>query len=79
MVKAVALNAIHLCKSPGERSPEGKTLKFAEIEVAQPGSIIDVPKKELDDLKAKGAAREATKADIAAAAALAAEDDSKLV
>ncbi|MCT2579131.1 MULTISPECIES: hypothetical protein [unclassified Mesorhizobium] len=64
MVKAVALSTVHLCKSPGEKSPEGKTIKRAEIEVKAPGSIIDVDKKQLDDLVAKGAARPASKVDL---------------
>ena len=67
MVKAVALNTVHLCKTPGERSPEGKTFKRAEIEVKAPGAIFDVDKKQLDDLVGRGAARPATKVDLARA------------
>ncbi|RWE83169.1 MAG: hypothetical protein EOS63_05635 [Mesorhizobium sp.] len=65
MVKAVALNTVHLCKTPGERSPEGKTVKRAEIEAKAPGAVFDVDKKQLDDLVARGAARPATKVDMA--------------
>ncbi|AZO38762.1 MAG: hypothetical protein E5V95_13685 [Mesorhizobium sp.] len=64
MVKAVALNTVHLCKTPGERSPEGKTIKRAEIEAKAPGTIFDVDKKQLDDLVARGVARPATKVDL---------------
>ncbi|PBC09190.1 hypothetical protein [Mesorhizobium sp. WSM3859] len=64
MVKAIALNTVHLCKTPGEKSPEGNTVKRAEIEVKAPGAIFDVDKKQLDDLAAKGAARPATKVDL---------------
>ncbi|TPK15174.1 hypothetical protein FJ872_19440 [Mesorhizobium sp. B2-5-9] len=67
MVKAVALSTVHLCRSPGEKSPEGKVIKRAEIEVKAPGAIFDVDKKQLDDLVAKGAARSATKVDLARA------------
>ncbi|WP_189354367.1 hypothetical protein, partial [Mesorhizobium sp. M2A.F.Ca.ET.039.01.1.1] len=55
---------VHLCKTPGERSPEGKTIKRAEIEAKAPGTIFDVDKKQLDDLVARGVARPATKVDL---------------
>ncbi|MER9625043.1 MULTISPECIES: hypothetical protein [unclassified Mesorhizobium] len=67
MVKAVALSTVHLCKTPGEKSPDGKTIRRAEIEAKAPGSIFDVDKKQLDDFIAKGAARPATKVDLARA------------
>lgn len=65
-MKAYAINTVHICREPGEKSPEGKTIKRAVIEVVPAGSVFDADKEVIDDLRKRGAVRNATKADIAA-------------
>jgi len=65
-MKAFAINTVHVCRAPGEKSPEGKVTKPANIEVVPAGAVFDVDKAQFDDFKKLGAVRAATKADIAA-------------
>lgn len=65
-VHAVAINAIHLCKTPGQKNDQGKVIKPAVVEVQAPGSTFEVDKKQFDEFKALGAVREASEAEATA-------------
>lgn len=65
-MKAFAINTVHICREPGERSPEGRITKLAAIEVMTPGSVFELDKEQFAEIEKTGAIRAAKKADIAA-------------
>lgn len=67
MVKALALQTIHVCKEPGRRRSRDAEGKKAVVEEITPGRVFDVSDAEVKAYENAGAARRATKAEIAAA------------
>lgn len=65
-MKAFAINTVHICREPGELSPEGKITKQAVIEAMTPGSVFELDKEQFAEIEKTGAIRVAKKADIAA-------------
>lgn len=41
MAKAIAINAVQICRAPGELSPEGKVIKLADIVTIAPGAEFE--------------------------------------
>lgn len=67
MVKAVALNTLHVCVEPGVKNDSGKLTKPAKVEVVKPGKVFDIDEDGFAEFEALGSARRATKKDLAAA------------
>ncbi|MBX5112693.1 hypothetical protein [Rhizobium lentis] len=67
MVKAVALNTLHVCVEAGVKNENGKVVKPAKINVVGPGKIFDIDEEGFAEFEAAGVARRATKKDVAAA------------
>lgn len=69
MVKAFALNAVHVASEPGKVSDDGKVVKVAKIVEHKPGAVFDLDEDSFEELEAEGAVRKATRAEIAEAPA----------
>lgn len=67
MARAFALNTVNICTKPGERGPDGKTVKQAVIETKLPGAVFDCSEDDFAAFEAAGAVRRPTKAEEAEA------------
>jgi hypothetical protein len=68
MVKAFALVGVHTLAEEGEVK-DGKVLRPAKVAEHKPGAVFDVDQETLDQLEDEGAARKATRNEIADAQA----------
>lgn len=65
MVKAVALTAVHVCRKPGQKGPDGKVSEPAEVDEVPAGTVFELTKDQFEDLRDRDAVRLATKVDLA--------------